>query len=327
MKVIKLEYPLQINKSQIPALAMALGFFDGVHLGHQQVILTAKRKAKEDGLKSAVMTFDPHPSVVLRKGVHPFHVITTLSDKIQIIADLGIDYLFIVHFTEEFAELLPQEFVDQFIIGLNVKHVVAGFDYTYGRMGKGKMETLPFHSRGQFIQTTIPKYTLEAEKISSTRIRKLLQAGAVDQLKGLIGRYYTTSGTVVHGEKRGRTIGFPTANVHLNGDYILPPIGVYAVRFKVNGEWFHGVCNVGYKPTFHEDTPPEPTIEVYLFEFNGDIYGKEVEVEWHLYLRKEQKFAGIAELVAQIEVDKQHASQCFHLDLQGKSENQDSNKR
>lgn len=313
-----LDFPLHMNKEEIPPLSMALGYFDGVHRGHQQVILEAKRNAEKFGFNSAVMTFDPHPSVVLRKNDMHVHYITPLSEKMEIIADLGIDYLFIVHFTEEFANLLPQEFVDQYIIGLNVKHVVAGFDYTYGRMGKGTMETLPFHSRGQFTSTTVPKFTCGDEKVSSTWIRKLLKEGETEQLYSLLGRYYTTSGSVIHGDQRGRTIGFPTANVDLNDEYIVPPVGVYAVRLKVAGEWFNGVCNLGYRPTFKNEAAAK-SIEVHLFDFNRDIYGQKVQVEWHQYLRNEQKFSGIDELVSQIEKDKQNAIQYFQVKHSQKS--------
>lgn len=317
MKVKMLDFPLFVNKHDFPPMAMALGYFDGVHRGHQQVILEAKKKADEFGLKSAVMTFDPHPSVVLKKSDSHIHYITPLSEKIQIIAELDIDYLFIVHFTEEFANLLPQEFVDQYIIGLNVQHVVAGFDYTYGSMGKGTMETLPFHSRAKFTFTTVPKYMSKDEKVSSTWIRQMLKEGQTKQLAKLLGRYYKTAGVVVHGEKRGRTIGFPTANVEIEEDYIVPPSGVYAVRLKTNlGEWHKGVCNVGYKPTFHKEAAEKPSVEVHLFDFHGDLYGQKVQVEWHEYLRKEQKFSGITELISQIEKDKQTAIAYFQMNIQ-----------
>ncbi len=213
-------------------------------------------------------------------------------------------------FTAEFANLLPQEFIDQYVIGMNVKYVVAGFDFTYGRMGKGTMETLPFHSRNQFTFTVVPKFTRDGEKVSSSRIRNLIKEGKVDELPTLLGRFYTTSGEVIHGEKRGRTIGFPTANVDVGEDSILPPLGVYAVKLKVDGVWHNGVCNLGVKPTFHEHAS-KPSVEVHLFDFAENIYGKEVIVEWHLFLRKEQKFSGIDELVAQIEKDKQNAIQYF----------------
>ncbi|MEH7118407.1 bifunctional riboflavin kinase/FAD synthetase [Neobacillus vireti] len=315
MEVVRLSYPISLEKIEFPPLAMALGYFDGVHNGHQQVILEAKNQAYDKGLASAVMTFEPHPSVVLGKTTKHVQYITPLSEKAKIIEELGIDYLFIVEFTLEFASLLPQEFIDQYVIGLNVQHVIAGFDFTYGRMGKGTMETLPFHSRDQFSYTVVPKFVQGDEKVSSTRIRRLLQAGETATLPILLGRYYTTTGIVVHGDKRGRTIGFPTANVDLYDEYIIPPTGVYAVRLKVANRWFDGVCNVGYKPTFNKESL-KLSVEVHLFDFNEDIYGQEVVIEWHLYLRKEQKFAGIAELVAQIEKDKQNALSYFEKNRQ-----------
>jgi riboflavin kinase / FMN adenylyltransferase len=310
LEVKKLSFPLNLDKNEFPPLAMALGYFDGVHLGHQKVILEAKKQAEQKGLYCAVMTFDPHPSVVLGKNEKHVQYITPLEEKIQIINEMGIDYLFIIHFTAEFANLLPQEFIDQYVIDLNVKHVVAGFDFTYGRMGKGNMETIPFHSREQFSYTIVPKYTNSDEKVSSTQIRKYLKEGRTDELPALLGRFYTTSGIVIHGDKRGRTIGFPTANVDINDDYILPPLGVYAVRMEIDGVWYQGVCNIGFKPTFNQPAL-RPSVEVHLFQFNQDIYGKNVIVEWHLYLRREQKFSGIEELVSQIEKDKQNAINYF----------------
>ncbi|WP_251549157.1 bifunctional riboflavin kinase/FAD synthetase [Neobacillus muris] len=310
MDVFKLSFPLILAKNQFPPLAMALGFFDGVHLGHQKVIAEAKKQAAENGLGCAVMTFDPHPSVVLGKNNQHVQSITPLAEKVNKIAELGVDYLFIVHFTPEFANLLPQEFVDHYIIGLNVKHVAAGFDFTYGRMGKGTMETLPFHSRDMFSYSVVPKFTEGNEKVSSTRIRKLLRDGKVDELPVLLGRYYTTAGTVVHGDKRGRAIGFPTANVEISDDCILPPTGVYAVKLLVNQQWHDGVCNLGYRPTFYNETV-KPSVEVHLFDYNHEFYGEEVTIEWHRRLRQEQKFAGIDELVLQIEQDKRSALQYF----------------
>jgi riboflavin kinase / FMN adenylyltransferase len=310
LEVIKLNFPLTIDKTLFPPIAMALGYFDGVHLGHQKVILEAKKQAEQKGIRSAVMTFDPHPSVVL--GKHQKHVqyITPLAEKVKIIEELGIDYLFIVHFTADFANLLPQEFIDQYVIDLNVKHVVAGFDFSYGRMGKGTMETLPFHSREKFMFTVVEKFTCGDEKVSSTRIRQYIKDGSTAELPELLGRYYTTAGIVVHGDKRGRTIGFPTANVDTKDEYILPPLGVYAVKIKIADNWYEGVCNVGYKPTFNKEAL-RISVEVHVFNFDHDIYGELVVIEWHQYLRKEQKFSGIQELVAQIERDKQNAIQYF----------------
>ncbi|NRG45484.1 bifunctional riboflavin kinase/FAD synthetase [Bacillus sp. CRN 9] len=310
MEVIKIQHPHQLNKDDLPPLSMALGFFDGVHLGHQKVMLRAKEEAARLGLKSAVMTFDPHPSVVLGKNVGEIEYITPINEKIKIVSQLGIDYLFIIHFSKEFAQLLPQEFIDQYVIDLNVKHVTAGFDYSYGRMGKGTMETLPHHSRNQFTYTTVPKLKKGEEKVSSTLIRRYIRDGQVEHIPALLGRFYSLAGIVVQGDQRGRKLGFPTANVQPNAAFIIPPIGVYAVKIFVRNEWREGVCNLGYKPTFH-DNLEKPSVEVNIFDFDEDIYGEEVIVEWHQHLRSERKFNGIEELVAQITKDKASAQQYF----------------
>jgi riboflavin kinase / FMN adenylyltransferase len=313
VEVFYLDHPHDVQRGEIPPLVMALGYFDGVHLGHQQVILGAKKIAEEKGFKSAVMSFDPHPSVVLGKSVQHIEYITPLGEKIRLIRELGIDYFFIIHFTEEFARLLPQEYVDHYLIDLNVRHVIAGFDYSYGRMGKGTMETLPFHSRQQFSFSVVEKLQYENEKISSTLIRNCIDEGLVEELPNFLGRFYTTSGEVIHGEKRGRTIGFPTANVDVRDDYLLPPTGVYAVKFiRVSTKQIaNGVCNIGYKPTFHKEKSDKPSVEVFIFDFKDEIYGEKVTVEWHLRLRSEKKFSGVDELVAQIEKDKQNALEYF----------------
>ncbi|MBB5323627.1 riboflavin kinase/FMN adenylyltransferase [Anoxybacillus tepidamans] len=311
MKTRFITHPHYMKKEDFPPTVMALGYFDGVHVGHQRVICSAVQIATEKGYKSAVMTFHPHPSVVLGKKEQHVQLITPLKEKERLIAQLGVDYLYIVEFTAEFAELLPQQFVDQYIIGFHVKHVVAGFDFTYGRLGKGTMETLPFHSREQFTHTTVPKLTRNGEKISSTYIRQLLKNGEVCQLPELLGRFYTVEGTVISGEKRGRTIGFPTANIELADDYLLPALGVYAVKVKIGGETFEGVCNVGYKPTFHDKREGQPDIEVHIFNFSKDVYGEAVTIEWHKRLRSEQKFSSIEQLVAQIERDKEQAKAYF----------------
>lgn len=311
MKVIKLRHPHSLNQQDLPPIVLALGYFDGVHLGHVKVITTAKEKADEYGYKSAVMTFYPHPLVVLRNNVEHSECITSIKDKEEEIRKLGIDYLFIVDFTPSFAELLPQQFVDQYIIGLHVKHVVAGFDYTYGRLGKGTMETLPFHSRGKFTQTVVEKVVENDEKISSTLIRQLVQAGRVDLLPTYLGRFYKTKGIVIHGEKRGRTIGFPTANIQHVDHYILPSTGVYAVRINVLGNWYTGVLNIGYKPTFHDPSTVKLSIEVHIIDFNEAIYDEAVEILWIKRIRSEQKFNSVEQLIAQIKMDKEETIRYF----------------
>ena len=315
MKVIRLSHPHRYQVNDFSPMVMALGYFDGVHRGHQKVILTAKEIAEEWNLKSAVMTFDPHPSVVLKKDVQHIEYITPLKEKIALIESLGIDILFVVEFTEMFASLLPQQFVDQYIIGLNIQHVVAGFDFTYGQLGKGTMETLPFHSREQFTQTVIEKQMEVDRKISSTLIRNVLRSGDVQYAAKLLGRPHKIRGKVVHGEKRGRKIGFPTANIEILDEYLIPPTGVYAVSIIIDDVEYNGVCNIGYKPTFHEEKGDKPSIEVHIFQFNEKIYNKEVTVKWHKRIRSEQKFNSVQELIKQIHQDKKEAEQYFLSNL------------
>jgi len=296
----------------MPATAAALGYFDGVHLGHQKVIGQAIETAKQRGLKSAVMTFHPHPRAVLGQLKQEVNHITPLAEKINLIESLGVDYLYLIDFSQEFSKLTPQEFIDQYIIGLNIAHVSAGFDYTYGRMGKGTMETIPFHSREMFTHATVEKLAKDDEKISSTKIRELISIGQMEEAAVLLGRPFTTKGTVAHGDKRGRTIGFPTANIDLEDPYKLPPAGVYAVRIHIKGIWHYGVCNAGYRPTFKENQP-KLSIEVHIFHFNDEIYGEQATVEWHRRLREEKKFSGIDELVSQISADKEQAAAYFGI--------------
>lgn len=311
MKVIEIKHPHSFTQDDFPELVMALGFFDGIHKGHQTVISSAKDMADRTNRKSALMTFDPHPSVMLGKKTAPIRYITPLEDKLAIIESLGMDYVFVIRFNEAFASLRPEQFVDQYIVGLHVCHVVAGFDYSFGQYGKGTMSAMPLYANGRFTQTIIEKQSLDHEKVSSTRIRKLLAIGDFSEFYRLVGRYYTTKGQVIHGEKRGRELGFPTANIEVSDIYMFPATGVYAVRIYIEGKWYRGVCNVGYKPTFHDEQPAFPSVEVHVLDFSDTIYGAEVIVEWYTRLRSEQKFSGLEELVRQIQMDKDNAQQYF----------------
>ncbi|MFC5712104.1 bifunctional riboflavin kinase/FAD synthetase [Thalassorhabdus alkalitolerans] len=313
METIYLYHPHSYTKNDLPETVIALGYFDGVHRGHQKVIKAAKAEAEKRRADCAVMTFHPHPKSVLSSKVNEedMKYITPMPDKESEMKRLGVDRLYIVNFDLTFAALTPQEFVDQYLIGLHAVHIVAGFDYSYGRMGKGTMETLPFHSRGQFGQSTVGKLEEKDEKISSTLIRTKLSDGEIEEANTLLGRRYKVTGKVVHGEKRGRTIGFPTANVSFSFPYVYPALGVYAVSLKVGQNVYDGVCNVGYKPTFHKERKGEPNIEVHLFSFEKDIYDEDVEVIWHKRIRQEKKFSSVDDLVKQIEKDKQEAEHFF----------------
>lgn len=312
MNVIHLKYPHQFKQTvQTAAYSLAVGFFDGVHKGHQAVIQTAIDKAQEHEMKSAVMTFDPHPSIVLGGRNEKVFYITPLQQKLDTFKSLHVDTVFVVHFTSDFAKLSPEAFIHYFIRDLNVKHVTAGFDYSFGAFGKGNMELMKQLSNGDFTVTVVDKQTDGDEKISSTRIRKALQDGDMEQVRKLLGRAFEVPGIVVHGDKRGRTMGFPTANVQAMEGCFTPATGVYAVKILVQNEWYNGVCNVGYKPTFKNPSDKKLSIEVHILNFNKNIYGEEVVVGWYDRIRSERKFNGIDELIAQIELDKQQAIEYF----------------
>lgn len=312
MEIIHLSYPIHVKPtSKTGPLSLALGFFDGVHKGHQHVIGEAMEQAKRQGIKSAVMTFDPHPSLVLGGRKEEVFYITPMQQKMEILEEMGVDYCFIVRFTSEFAKLSPEEFVDIFVKGLGVKHVTAGFDFSFGSKGKGDMALMKRVGEGFYKVTVIDKQEAGDEKISSTRIRELLKQGAVEQVCYLLGRPFRVIGTVVNGDKRGRTIGFPTANVEPELGAIVPSRGVYAVRIRVQDQYHNGVCNIGYKPTFNNPDVKKQVIEVHILDFDKSIYGEMVEVEWHERIRDEQKFSGIDELKTQIQRDKETAERFF----------------
>ncbi|WP_301108641.1 riboflavin biosynthesis protein RibF [Sporosarcina sp.] len=306
MKVYKLRYPDQLQIEPGHAYSLAVGFFDGVHKGHQEVITAADETASQLGIETAVMTFDPHPSQLFSgKNVG---YITPLAEKIRLLEDLNVDALFIVSFDWDLASLSPRQFIDTFIKGLDVKHVTAGFDFTFGMKGSGTMKDMKELSDGMYGTTTIEKVTFAGEeKVSSTKVRQLLGDGGVEKAAELLGRPFRTSGEVVHGEKRGRQLGFPTANIHMEEDVIVPANGVYAVRCLIEEEWHAGVCNMGVKPTFHDPKHRLPTAEVHLLDADLNLYGKQVAIDWLFRIRSERKFDSLDALKEQIGKDKQTA--------------------
>ncbi|MCO7174735.1 bifunctional riboflavin kinase/FAD synthetase [Sporolactobacillus kofuensis] len=290
---------------------IALGYFDGVHLGHQKVIKTAVTIAKEKGLEPVVMTFYPHPSVVLRPDAKRVNELTPQLIKAKLIEKLGVQTLVFVKFDLTLSQLSPQNFVDQYLIKLHAKHVVAGYDFTFGRKAAGNMNNIGDYSRSMFSYTTVPKVELFGEKVSTTHIRTLIEHGAVEEAADLLGKPYETTGIVIHGDKRGRTLGFPTANVDENEAFLIPENGVYAVQLNVDGKPLDGVCSVGLRPTFYDKNEAIKTVEVYVLDFNGDLYDKEVGIYWYKRLRPELKFDSADALIVQMEKDKSETREYF----------------
>lgn len=310
MEIIELRHPFKAQQIPTEEVVLVLGFFDGVHRGHQAVIETGKKIAQEKQLKLAVMTFNQHPSIVFQK-INPetMKYLTTVEQKAQHFEKLGVDYLYVVDFTSAFAKLAPQEFVDQYLVGLHAKVVVAGFDYTYGKRDIATMERLPLYAKDRFDIVSVEEQQADDEKISSTRIRELLEAGKLAEANQLLGYIYEVNGVVIHGDARGRTLGFPTANIQVEASSRLPKVGVYAVKIKVGNSWYEGMASIGYNVTFGADRGM--TVEVYIFDFNQDIYGEAVTVAWYTYLRPEIKFNGKDELIAQLHTDEKMSRAYF----------------
>lgn len=310
MQIINIHHPYDPCDLPKDDVVLALGFFDGVHRGHQEVIRTAKTIANEKGLKLAVMTFNHHPAVVFQKvNYKKMKYITTIEQKEEKMRQLGVDYLYIIEFTSSFASLSPQDFVDEYMVGLHAKVVVAGFDYTYGKKDIANMSILPTYAKGRFEVVEVEKLSEHDEKVSSTAIRECMKIGDMYAAKKLLGYAYETTGIVVHGDKRGRLLGYPTANIKVPTYSLLPTGGVYVVKIKVANKWYMGMAQIGYNITFESNRPM--TIEVNILDFSDDIYGEQVSVEWLHFLRGEQKFDNVDGLIAQLKQDEQNTRDYF----------------
>lgn len=304
MEIKKLHHPYDKSSLHQDDIVLILGFFDGVHRGHTEVISKGVELAKKHQLKSVVMTFNRHPSLVYQK-YHPTRhaYLTTNNRKAWLIERLGVDILYEAEFTSKFGSLTPEEFVQQYMVDWHARFVVAGFDYTYGKKAIANMEKLPELAKGRFEVVTVEKKVDDIGKISSTRIRKLISEGNIQEANKLLGYYYETSGYVIHGEARGRTLGYPTANIEPHPYVFIPQVGIYAVKIKVNGKWYGGMASIGYNVTFGFRN--NQSIEVHIFDFDETIYGEDVEIKWIKYIRDEMKFNSGEELVDQLDKDQE----------------------
>jgi len=298
---------LNANSTVLPiknGITLALGYFDGLHLAHQRLITRAIEIAKENQTRSGVLTFQPNPKTFLgHQSVE--YLLTPHHAKVNLLVEMGIDYLFVIKFDAQLAKMSHKDFVTKFLLPLDTRHVVTGFDFNYGYKGKGNINTLMEDGEHRFGITVIPEQRIDGEKISSSRIRELIMTGQVHECVKYLGRYYTTEGIVIHGFKRGRELGFPTANISTVDNYLLPQKGVYIVKVRVFRKDYWGICNVGNNPTFHENS--NKSVEVHIFDFNQEIYNEKIAITWIKRLRDEKKFNSVDELVEQLKQDKENA--------------------
>ena len=312
MKIVKLKEPYDKNAIVDSPIVLALGFFDGVHRGHQEVIKRAIEKGKSLGVKVAVMTFDRHPKIIFQNIVgEKFKYLTMLDEKLEHFKNLGVDIAYVVKFDENLAYLSPQDFIDKYVVGLHAICVVAGQDYTYGKHDIANMDTISDFAKGRFEIITVDHLQRNNQKISSTQIRKDLDSGNVEAANLLLGYQYENHGTVEHGFKRGRKIGFPTLNVSIPKNERILGEGVYAVKVKIDKDnsWYEGMASIGHNETFGDDL--EKTVEINLFNFDKSVYGEKVIVKWYKFLREMVKFDSVEELIDQLNKDKRDTEVFF----------------
>jgi riboflavin kinase / FMN adenylyltransferase len=307
MQIIPLTYPMELPIGEHASVkkVLAIGDFDGVHLGHQEVIGRALQSAGLLKLPASIMTFHPHPREVLGQDKYK-DLLTPMHIKMELLEQLGITYTYLVAFDESLMKLTPEQFVDNVLLPLGVESVIVGFDFRFGHLGQGNPDTLCELSHGKFTVEVVRPFHSNGSKVSSTSVREALQLGQIDAVTRLLGRQYSIRGEVVTGDQRGRTIGFPTANLLPSEPYVIPIKGVYAIKAHVKGRTYDGVMNIGLKPTFHSGLLA-PSFEAHIFDFSDDIYGEMVSVELVAFLREERKFESIEQLVSQIKLDAEVA--------------------
>lgn len=279
---------------------VALGNFDGFHLGHQAVVGQAVARARAEGRPALVATFDPHPVRHFRPDTPPFRL-TTLDQRERLFAAAGVDAMVVFAFDAALAALSAEAFAERLAARLQVAGVVTGEDFTFGQGKRGDVEMLAALGTAHgFTAETVGAVTLDGETVSSSRIRELLRAGDPRGAARLLTRPFAIEGTVQHGDKLGRTIDYPTANLDM-GKYLRPAYGIYAVTARLpDGRQVQGAANLGIRPTFD---PPKELLEPYFFDFSGDLYGQTIEVALIDYIRPEAKFDSLDALTAQMEAD------------------------
>lgn len=304
MKVIY--FNLEQTVVSLPFLSACIGYFDGLHRGHQALVRNAISQASQLKIASALITFDPDPICIIRKLNNKPHLMT-LDEKIQKAEQLGLDYFIVCKMSEELVKTSPADFVLKVIKPLNIKHITCGFDFHFGYKGAGDGQLLTELGKDLFGIDVIEAITFEDKKISSTRIIEALNNADMPLVTRLLGDYYCLTGSVIDGNKQGRKVGFPTANLAVGNDKIIPKTGVYAVLVELDGKVYKGITNIGFNPTYN--TSSTVKIETYIIDFKQAIYGSQMKLLLVEYLREELKFDTIDELTVQMQVDTINAQE------------------
>ena len=302
-----------VNNFNVKDPVLTIGSFDGVHLGHLKVIENLNRIAKENNSESVIFTFSPHPRLVLYPEEHNLRLLTTLDEKIELFEKAGLDHLIIFPFTKEFSGLTYTEFVEGILVNkLKVKKLVIGHDHRFGKNREGHFQMMiDLSQKHNFGLQQIDVLLADDIEISSTKIRNALQEGNILKANKFLGYPFTLHGKVVEGQKLGRKINFPTANIQASDpNKIIPGHGVYAVTLIYNNTVYEGMLNIGTRPTVNKNAD-QRSIEVHIFDFDQDIYGQSVTMQFIQKIRDEKKFESVEELKSQLEQDRITVSNVF----------------
>jgi len=292
--------------SAVKQSVVTIGTFDGVHIGHQKIVNRLIESSQDNDLVSIILTFFPHPRMVLQKDAN-IKLLNTINERRNILDDLGLDYLLIKTFSLDFSKLTAQRFVKDILVDqLNVKKVIIGYDHRFGKNRNASIEDLKhFGAQYNFDVEEISAQDIDAVSVSSTKIRKALANGNITKANTYLGYHFMITGTVVKGKALGRKINFPTANIQVSEDYkLIPKQGAYVISTIIDGLPVYGMMNIGVNPTVNGS---KQTIEVHLFNFNKDIYGTEIQINLIDRIRDECKFSSIASLKEQLFKDKNYA--------------------
>lgn len=293
--------------SPVKNAVVTSGTFDGVHLGHQKILKRIREIARSIQGETVLITFWPHPRLVLYPDEHNLRLLSTFEEKTKLLRQFGIDHLITIPFTKEFSQMSSQEFIKKVLIdSIETKKLVIGYDHRFGKNREGSFEYLKANSADfGFELEEISRQDVEEIGVSSTKIRKSLESGDVKTAMTYLGRPYELNGIVIKGQQIGRSIGFPTANIHIPNDYkLIPKDGVYAVEALVGGSIYKSMLNIGNRPTVDGT---KKTVEANLFDFQGDLYDKQITVYFREFIRDEHKFESLEALKNQLILDQKHA--------------------
>ncbi|TAE30856.1 MAG: bifunctional riboflavin kinase/FAD synthetase [Cytophagales bacterium] len=291
----------------LPRAVVTSGTFDGVHRGHQKILARLTEVARSNNGQSVVLTYWPHPRTVVSNDSQNLRLLSTLDEKIALLSEAGVDHLVVIPFTRSFSQLTSEEFISSILIQkIGTQKLVIGYDHRFGRDREGGFDYIKAHqSEYGFEVEEIPRQDIEDVGVSSSKIRTALAEGNVQTANRFLGRSYNVTGTIVKGRQLGRTIGFPTANLQVDDPVkLIPANGVYAVDVQHRTKTLGGMTNIGFRPTVAGENQ---TIETFIFNFDADIYGEHLTLQFREYIRPEQKFSGLPALVEQLKHDEERA--------------------